>query len=366
MIRDRISSILRYVMLLLPLLLLRQATGNVWITGLLLLTVLLVPMSWGANLYIKNKIQIKLLLPTSSAKNQKTIGTIELKNNSILPVVKTYCRLNLVNDLTGEEEYMDFILGVGAKQSVTREFQVESKHCGRIYFSVMSAKLMDYFGLVSVKVPIKASKRLTVIPDLFSCDVSASPTPSDVDESVGTVRGDDRTELFQLREYQSGDDVRQIHWKLSSKLDNMIFREPGQSISRSLLVVWDKRTICSPDMTDTMAEVVASVCHSLCENGVAFDLCWTEKNDAELRQIRNIDELIQAIPALVTQSGARECVLPDFELYGKVLYVSCDIPKEKTNQNTMFLLCTETDCEALDVITFSTHNYREKLERLEL
>lgn len=37
--------------------------------------------------------------------------------------------------------------------------------------------------------------------------------------------GDDPGETYDIREYRSGDSIRQIHWKLSGKLDDIMIRE---------------------------------------------------------------------------------------------------------------------------------------------
>ena len=62
----------------------------------------------------------------------------------------------------------------------------------------------------------------------------------DSDTSSPDRRGSDLTEPFRLREYAPGDSLRQIHWKLSSKLDRLVIREPGMPAARTLLVFWDR------------------------------------------------------------------------------------------------------------------------------
>lgn len=41
----------------------------------------------------------------------------------------------------------------------------------------------------------------------------------------GSRPGDDPGETYDIREYRSGDSIRQIHWKLSGKLDDIMIRE---------------------------------------------------------------------------------------------------------------------------------------------
>ena len=94
--------------------------------------------------------------------------------------------------------------------------------------------------------------------------------PAYADDGASNRRGEDRSEVYQLREYRPGDDIRQIHWKLSSKLDELILKEASQPESRSLLVFWDKRTGGNPQQMDALAEVVSSAGMALLQSGVPY------------------------------------------------------------------------------------------------
>lgn len=364
MIRDRICAIARFAGLALMLLLLWLVSGNVRILGLLVFLMLIPAVSLLSNLYVRKHICAAIRIPTTATKGTACMASVQLENKSRLPAVKLYCRVGMINDLTGEENTLEFISGLGPGSSSVRDFLLESRHCGRIYLYVQSVKVLDYFGLFAMKVPLKAAARITMLPELFSCDVQTNPVCAVSDEDSAARRGDDRTEVFQLREYQTGDDIRQIHWKLSSKLDKLILREPSQSVSRSLLVFWDKREQTEPEKMDAMAEVTASVCQALCDIGVPFDLCWTEKDELEVRQIRGSDSLLQSIPAMVTQRGIPECPEPPLADYGRIVRIAAKPAEE--NEKTVQLICTDTDFTGGGCIAFSHRDYSQKLERLEL
>ena len=211
---------------------------------------------------------------------------------------------------------------------------------------------------------MKAWARLTVLPELFSCQVTLSPTPALAEDSSLSRRGDDPSEVFQLREYQQGDDVRRIHWKLSSKLDKLILRESSQTVDRSLLVYWDKRFSCTPAQMDAMAEITASVCQGLCDSGISFDLGWTEAEEQELRSIAGEDQLLQTIPALVTQAGKENCPELETESYGQVLYITAQPPQREMGGAVHILLCAAQPETGTGDLTCTPENYQETLERL--
>ena len=62
-----------------------------------------------------------------------------------------------------------------------------------------------------------------------------------------------------------------MHWKLSSKLDKLVVREPSLPVRRSVLVFWERTQTASPEQSDAQADVVVTACRSLLESGVQYD-----------------------------------------------------------------------------------------------
>lgn len=56
---------------------------------------------------------------------------------------------------------------------------------------------------------------------------------------VRNLRGSDRTELTEIREYQIGDGLRDIHWKLSSKTQDFMVKHYGMNACRSMCFLPD-------------------------------------------------------------------------------------------------------------------------------
>lgn len=79
------------------------------------------------------------------------------------------------------------------------------------------------------------------------------PDPADIDLSVsddvvGSVntegliqnrKGSDPSETFDIRDYAPGDDIRTIHWKLSSKVGSVIVREASEPSHYDVVVLPD-------------------------------------------------------------------------------------------------------------------------------
>ena len=67
----------------------------------------------------------------------------------------------------------------------------------------------------------------------FPVEIQTVLTRSNLDdctEYAPDQKGADRTETMQIRDYVPGDPLQQIHWKLSTKLDRLIVRDPAQPV----------------------------------------------------------------------------------------------------------------------------------------
>lgn len=362
--RWRIGAAFRYGALLVAVAVGAWLSGSAQMLAVLVFALLLPVMTALTNQFVCRHLTGQLLLPTTAAKDAACTGTLKIFCDARIPAVRLWCRLSIVNDLTGEYQTMELLTAASRKNPGQQRFLIQSGHCGRLYIRVEMAKLMDGFGVFSTTVPLHISARVTILPELFPCELSISADDAAAGEESVFHRGNDPTEVFQLRTYQRGDDVRRIHWKLSSKLDTLILQELGASERQTLLVFWDKRQAAAPETMDALAEVVASVSRGLCDMGCAFDLGWTEEIPV-IRQITDEDALLSAIPALVSRTGGETCLLPMMETYGRVLYIAVRPPREPLGAQVR-LLCAESGADGKAVQLFSAEKYKEELERLEI
>ena len=79
----------------------------------------------------------------------------------------------------------------------------------------------------------------------------------------GARPGDDPGETFDIREYQEGDSIRQIHWKLTGKLDKMMIRQRSFPVDDTVLILAEPYLKeKAPAVAQTLGEVFAAVLNS--------------------------------------------------------------------------------------------------------
>lgn len=351
---------LALLILLVILLLFRP---SVWVLAGIFFILLSMLGSFAANLLLKKRLHVAVMLPATTAKNTVVSGKIAVTNDGFLPVARVICRVSVLNDLTGEETFFETVMGVGARKTAQQSFLFESGYCGRLYVSVKSVTLTDAFGILPMRARVKAAARMTVLPELFPVETGERRFSAEAEDGYAEKKGDDRTEIFALREYRAGDDVRQIHWKLSSKLDELSLKEASLPTNRARLLFWDKKG--APAQIDALADSVASVANALLERGEAFRLCYPERDELIEWEIADETTLLQAIPALARCAASPDCPRPKMEGYGNILYFSAQYNEEfAADERVVQILCTESERD--DAVVFTPQTARERLQRLEI
>ena len=274
----------------------------------LALTLLLIPLvSIPMNLYMRKKLHLKLTAEVNLRKGFDTEVLLELDNPTHFPVslIPVLTAENLLNGMFIQEK-----LRFSGDQ-ITRSIQ--SQYCGRLRIAVEKARLYDCFGLIGIPLNSREACHITVLPDGFETNISLTDSMGDLAESelYSQFRaGSDLTETFQLREYIPGDSPRQIHWKLSGKLDRLIVRDPGLPIVQDVLLFWE-RTVPeeTPASIDAQVEVIVSIGRACLQQDVQFRLGWndTKENRCILHEIRELDDLIAVLPRLLSARGSVEC-----------------------------------------------------------
>ena len=325
-------------------------------------------VSWLVLLLVRCKARIRLTAPGVAGKNKPFLLKMQLESDARLPFGKTVMWLELTNAVTGETQKKRIVFrGSGA-------WTLQSAYCGCIECRATGVWCYDLFGILPVKLPCKAKKRIVVMPDTFPVELQTVLTHSDLDdctEYAPDQKGNDRTETMQIRDYVPGDPLQQIHWKLSGKLDRLIVRDPAQPVDRELMVFLEQTDESrSPETADALLEAVVTVCQALAEANQPFRLGWNE-DVIHLFEVGNSEALPEAVSAVLKsrRSLAKVC---GTELYqktkgdvdmGAVLYFCSAVPKDPfPSARTQMYLCGEGSGE--NVTAFTPQNMTDVLSNL--
>ncbi|NOY55018.1 MAG: DUF58 domain-containing protein [Actinobacteria bacterium] len=136
----------------------------------------------------------------------------------------------------------------------------------------------DPFMFTKTSRRIGAIDRLIVYPRVER--LSGLPTLRGVDPSMQAARSETvqrgGEDFFSLREYQTGDDLRRVHWPTTARRDEMMIRQFEAPWEPRALVVVDPRSAVygSQEAFETAIRGAASTIHHFFSAGLEADL-WT-------------------------------------------------------------------------------------------
>lgn len=168
--------------------------------------------------------------------------------------------------------------------------------CGEILIHNMQVTIYDIFGLCRLRTASFGKKRMMIHPEQLGIRVEYDRNVGgDIDEEWESLpqRGNDVSEVYDLREYRPGDSYKAIHWKISGKLDELIIREPGDAMHTEAVIILDLgRNDASgkPVERKLISATVAFTqicCRNLLDSGINYRLAYLANDHLETKLIQS-------------------------------------------------------------------------------
>ncbi|MGI6257924.1 MAG: DUF58 domain-containing protein [Anaerovoracaceae bacterium] len=309
MIRNRI---IYFILFLLGVLIF--VLTNTYHTLLLLLVIIVLPVLSFSLLFLsKGGLKIQVDLPISMERGGETVFYCHLTNGSFFPIARVVMEISWLNQLTYSSGSQRIRASIGGKQSERLILEINSPACGATLFSVDKIRVLDVLGLFAFKVSPPGDKATVVYPSLSSVETGIDKSVETLGEGVkySTEKsGFDVSEIFSLKEYVPGDEVRKIHWKLSSKLDKPIVREFSLPLNYSVFLLIELVRDEEPLMNKSV-ETFFSLSRSLLEEGINHNIAWYDGGESlfHVRGLDTFEDLEYVMADLLTSFSYEEPTL---------------------------------------------------------
>jgi hypothetical protein len=143
--------------------------------------------------------------------------------DSKMPTPPVRCQLRVTNQLTGER-----FLGAPGER-------IPTAHCGCITISYPRLYVYDYLGLFRRQLKKEESCSIYITPK----PVADSTRLRSEGFGISLLKpkpGGGFSEIHDLRLYRPGDELHQIHWKMSAKTGKLIYREPMEPVQKGYVL----------------------------------------------------------------------------------------------------------------------------------
>ena len=207
-----------------------------------------------------------------------------------------------------------YIPATGAKKRLKSGALLPTAHCGAFRIQCHHLWISDYLGLFRLPVLLREDRLVLVRPEAI--EPGEMPDMSRYLCSITRPKaGGGYSENHELRLYRPGDNLQQIHWKLSAKTGSLIIREPmeAQQDAAVLTMVLSGQ----PELLDRKLGQLLGMSRLLISNGIRHRIfCYTGRG-MSIYSVSNEREALDAIDALLPMPLAQGDILP---VYPKALW----------------------------------------------
>lgn len=217
--------------------------------------------------------------------------------------------------------------------------QLELEDYGRTIIRRARCRLTGGLGMFNAPVRCTTSDSIVTYPHPldFLVALERAPRMQVAGETYfDKKRGNDVSEVFDMRDYQPGDALRSVHWKLSGKFDNLIVREFSDPSSYELLLACDAAlTHAGNSVEHSLLSGVASVTLSLSEAllraGVNHDVALLREWEADLYAVdshssqTDVEQAVLDTPLKQAYGDVSRQILAlrDTKRFTKVVLITC-------------------------------------------
>lgn len=214
------------------------------------------------------------LAPTLPAcpRGEAAVFRLRLESRSGLPLLGLRVRLGWQNQLTGQRGTVEERIGCVPRRTEV-EVPLPAQHCGRLVCRVEGARVCDLLGLFPIPMAGRGEGAVLLLPQAPEDGPEELPLPEQGHGQALRPRpGGGPGEDYDLREYRPGDPPRSIHWKLSSKLDELLVRETLEADPTALILTYDH--FGTPEALDGIFDRLYALSQQLLAAGRPHEIQW--------------------------------------------------------------------------------------------
>lgn len=178
------------------------------------------------------------------------------------------------------------IFGVAPQHDASETaFQISCAHCGFMELEVTRFRVGDPLHIFQKRKRMKrhSACRVAVIPKekvLHILPKSSNPYQhTGVEDTAFPAAGTDVAEIYQFREYQPGDSMKNIYWNLSARNDEFWIKEYSKSAGRQAGVFIDLLAYgpVTLERMDAFYEIVSALLIGLLQSHGGVIISWFDK-----------------------------------------------------------------------------------------
>ena len=184
---------------------------------------------------------LELSLPVSCSTGQEAAVHFKVTKKAGWIARQLVIPVTVYNRMFDRREKKWMSVYPGTRRQETFMMPLPTELCGEMKIRLEEIYCYDSFRLFRVKKSFHQEQVMMIYPALVPVNLMLRQRPKSKETGDiydEDIRGHDATEIFDLRNYQEGDSIRAVHWKLSTKLEKLLVREFSRPASFDTILLF--------------------------------------------------------------------------------------------------------------------------------
>ena len=224
----------------------------------------------------RNIVISQNIYPSHISHGKDTEYRFTIFNNSFFPYPKVVVRFKYTNNLF-LNQLNNLDLALYSNESLVIKKSITGNYRGTYSLGAEQLVVYDILNIFTYKLKIKENKELTVLPKVTQISellLNANYLFSEYDYESNNLLEDSTK---GIRDYQHGDSLKNIHWKLYAKFDKLMVRDKENSAVNKTMIFLDTKTLNSSFedniiYQDKLIEAYLSIVLKIIESNHIFDV----------------------------------------------------------------------------------------------
>ena len=344
-------------------------SGNVFIAALAAVILLFCILDILLNLLASRKISADILVSEDSPAENDIPVNIHVRNNSHIPVFRGRIRVTVENRNFGFHKTEKLNFSVFGKEERNLSFAVHSDFCGNYLIRIQEIRSFGLLGVFGFRAAGDLDASAFLFPQWsYIGGVSeALRTNYEKEKRFAGRKSSILSDLLQYREYQKGDSLKNVNWKLTAKMGDLIVRDFDTPVDNQILIVSDIQRE-DAGCRNISYNVLFSICMTFLRNNIAFQLGFMEGSRISFSQVDDMKSLFRTMRDLLSafdDGGISAAdILEAYEnlnKYARVLYVTDGI-----NPKVEYRMRRYANLEMINVSEnrFHWESWKEEIKKL--
>ncbi len=170
----------------------------------------------------------------------------------------------------------------------TFNYELDSDNCGQVDLVCYDIEITDILGFFTFSISDQYKANISLIPSYDAASQDMIENDDSIQKVINAaIAGGDDPEILDFREYQPGDKLNSIHWKLSEKTGKLMVKEfeDHQGGKLSLALELYNQNIDGINTINESLEVAYTTIYALVARGYSINLYYYSSLSGEINNI---------------------------------------------------------------------------------